>query len=198
MTGLCRMFSLSHWLRFCRLPSGETCSERLRIVGLRRSIQLWLVQRLLRVNASVPWPVHWTSHISFADRIMRVDPTTYPGLSPSVHIQAMNGVRIGRNLRLGPGAKVISANHNLTDYLQHVDADPIIIGDNVWIGANACILPGVRLGNHVVVAAGAVVTKSFDEDDILIAGVPARKLRDLPPYEGAGRIPAELSSLDGT
>jgi len=110
----------------------------------------------------------------------------------------MNGVRIGRNLRLGPGAKVISANHNLTDYLQHVDADPIIIGDNVWIGANACILPGVRLGNHVVVAAGAVVTKSFDEDDILIAGVPARKLRDLPPYEGAGRIPAELSSLDGT
>ena len=85
---------------------------------------------------------------------------------------------------MGPGVKLISANHDLNDYDRHIECQPIIIGDNCWLGANAIILPGVKLGNHVVIAAGAVVAKSFEQHDILLAGVPARIVKNLTPYKG--------------
>jgi acetyltransferase-like isoleucine patch superfamily enzyme len=53
----------------------------------------------------------------------------------------------------------------------------IVIGDDVWIGANAVIMDGVRAGSHSVVAAGAVVTKNVPEFH-LVAGVPAKALYD--------------------
>ena len=52
------------------------------------------------------------------------------------------------------------------------------IGDDVWLGGNVTILPGVSIGNNVIVAAGAVVTKDIP-DNTLVAGVPAKKIRDL-------------------
>ncbi|WP_368253629.1 DapH/DapD/GlmU-related protein, partial [Clostridium paraputrificum] len=55
---------------------------------------------------------------------------------------------------------------------------PITIGDNCWIGGSATIVPGVTLGNNVVVAAGAVVTKSFG-DNVVIGGNPAKIIKEL-------------------
>lgn len=55
---------------------------------------------------------------------------------------------------------------------------------NCWIGSGAIILAEVNLGNHVVVAAGSVVTKSFEEDNILIAGTPAKIIKRLDEYKG--------------
>lgn len=52
------------------------------------------------------------------------------------------------------------------------------IGEKVWIGGNVTILPGVTIGNNVVVAAGAVVTKDVP-DNTLVGGVPARKIKDI-------------------
>ena len=60
---------------------------------------------------------------------------------------------------------------------------PVTIGRNVWIANGARIMPGVTIGDHSVVAAGAVVTKSFP-DRCLIAGVPARKIRDVFASDG--------------
>ena len=80
--------------------------------------------------------------------------------------------------------KLISANHDPNDYGQHAIARPIIIGDFCWLGANSVLLPGVQLGNHVVIAAGAVVTKTFDEHNIVLAGVPAKIVKKLPEYVG--------------
>jgi len=100
---------------------------------------------------------------------------------PGQYIQAINGIVLGKNVRIGPGVKIISANHDMDDYDRHVPAAPIVIGDNCWMGANVVILPGVRLDQHVVVAAGAVVTSDFPRD-CLIAGVPARVVRRLAPY----------------
>ena len=57
-------------------------------------------------------------------------------------------------------------------------AQPVRIGNDVWIGGNVTILPGVTIGNNVVVAAGAVVTKDIP-DNTLVGGVPAKKIRDL-------------------
>ena len=59
------------------------------------------------------------------------------------------------------------------------------LGEHTWLGADSVVLPGVRLGNHVYVAAGSVVDRSFDENDVLLAGVPARVVKKLPPYRGA-------------
>lgn len=57
-------------------------------------------------------------------------------------------------------------------------ANPITIGNNVWIGAAATILPGVTIGNDAVVAAGAVVSRSVAANT-LVAGVPAKFLKRL-------------------
>lgn len=157
--------------------------RRIKYIGLTTTIQYFFFQRLLRINSHVPWPVHWSSIVSRPERIVRKYWRPYPGYMPGQYIQAINGIIIGENVRLGPGVKLISANHNLNDFSKHDNADPIIIGDNCWVSANAVILPGVQLGNHVVVAGGAVVTKNFP-DNCLIGGVPAKIIRILDHYEG--------------
>lgn len=55
---------------------------------------------------------------------------------------------------------------------------PIRIGNNVWLGANVTVLPGVTIGDNAVVAAGAVVTKDVPEN-MIVAGVPAKILKSI-------------------
>lgn len=87
-------------------------------------------------------------------------------------------LRFGHDCLVGPRCIFRTANHAFSTTLfpirkqGHVCAD-ILIGDDVWIGAGAIILPGVSIGNGCVIGAGAVVTKSFQAHQI-IAGVPAR------------------------
>ena len=191
---------IKRMLSAVRLPYGDTALDRVGILGLSNCLQLWFFQRVLRVNAHVRWPVHWTSVFSYPERIQRSELLPYFS-SPGLYVQATNGIHVGRNARIGPGAKLISANHCTHDYALHEPAPPIRLGDDVWIGANAVILPGVQLGDHVVVGAGAVVTRSFLQNDILIAGVPARQVRQLPTYAGSHSLlevvqekPRELAS----
>jgi maltose O-acetyltransferase len=82
---------------------------------------------------------------------------------------------------VGPNVDIYTVNHPLTkqgrrDYL--AKASPVTIGNDVWIGGRVVITPGVTLGDNVVVASGAVVTKNFP-DNVLIGGVPAKVLRSL-------------------
>ena len=56
----------------------------------------------------------------------------------------------------------------------------IKIGNNVWIGANSLILGGVNItGSNVVIAAGSIVTKSFSESNVVLAGCPARIIKQI-------------------
>lgn len=90
-------------------------------------------------------------------------------------------VQMGNNVWIGPGTLITSINHplNPAGRRKHLGiAKPIKIGNDVWIGGNATILPGVTIGNNVVVAAGAVVTKDIP-DNSLVGGVPAKKIREL-------------------
>lgn len=141
-------------------------------------------QRIFRINSKVPWPVHWSSIVSNPDRIKRKWNITTPGYMPAQYIQASNGIEIGYNVRMGPGVKLISADHDIYDFDKHPKSEPIVIGNNCWLGANCIVLSGVKLGDHTIVGAGAVVTKSFEEGDCLVAGVPATVVKKIEAYKG--------------
>ena len=90
-------------------------------------------------------------------------------------------VKIGDNTMFGPNVQIYTATHPLEYKARNSGveyAKPIIIGNNVWVGGNATICPGVTIGNNVVIGAGSVVTKSFP-DDVFIAGNPARVIKTI-------------------
>lgn len=99
------------------------------------------------------------------------------GVKPSAFIQDYYHVHLGKNVLLSHGTHIYCRNHNLLDIQQLDDFKDVYIGDDCWIGANAVILPGVKLGRHTVVGAGAVVTKSFPEGGCVLAGVPAKVVK---------------------
>lgn len=82
---------------------------------------------------------------------------------------------------IGPNVDIYTVNHPLDkEGRRHYHtALPVTIGNDVWIGGKATILPGVTIGDNVVVAAGAVVTKDVPANTI-VAGVPARVIKELP------------------
>lgn len=89
-------------------------------------------------------------------------------------------ITIGDNVFLAPGVQLYTATHPL-DAIERRSTEcalPISIGDDVWIGGCAMVLPGVSIGSRVVVAAGSVVTKDL-ENDVVVAGVPARVIKRL-------------------
>ena len=90
-------------------------------------------------------------------------------------------VNIGDYVMIGPNTMITTIGHPLSPKgrRKHLgQAKPINIGNDVWLGGNVVILPGVNIGNNVVVAAGAVVTKDVP-DNCVVAGVPAKKIKDL-------------------
>lgn len=100
-----------------------------------------------------------------------------------LHNTIIGPVTIGNHVNLAQGITVTALNHNFADTTKRIDEQgvttkPVVIGDDVWIGANAVILPGVTIGRHAVVAAGAVVTQDVPENT-LVGGVPAKIIKSL-------------------
>ena len=100
-----------------------------------------------------------------------------------LHNTIIGPVTIGCHVNLAQGITVTALNHNFEDSDKRIDEQgvstaPVIIEDDIWIGANAVILPGVTIGNHSVVAAGAVVTKDIPPHS-LVAGVPAKIIKQI-------------------
>ena len=100
-----------------------------------------------------------------------------------LHNTIIGPVDIGNHVNLAQGITVTALNHNFSDTNKRIDeqgvsTNPVTIEDDVWIGANAVILPGVTIGEHSVVAAGAVVTKDVPPHS-LVAGVPAKVIKKI-------------------
>lgn len=90
-------------------------------------------------------------------------------------------ITIGARCDIGTDVSFVTDSHEIRDHQRRAGANtsqPIFVGDGVWIGARAVILPGVKIGDGAVIAAGAVVTKDCTSDG-LYGGVPARRLRVL-------------------
>lgn len=89
-------------------------------------------------------------------------------------------IKIGNKVSLGPGVAILGANHGIAPGIPHQDqpqkSEPIEIGDDVWIGAGAIVLPGVKIGNGAVIAGGSVVLESIPEN-VIAGGIPAKILK---------------------
>ena len=119
-----------------------------------------------------------------------------------IRLQRWRGVQIGKQVHIGPdciidyaypcfvriedGASLAGGDYVLAHstpmecHAEDVESfvAPTVIGRNVWVGVNVTILPGVRIGEGAIVAAGAVVTKDVP-DHTLVAGVPAKPVKRL-------------------
>lgn len=90
-------------------------------------------------------------------------------------------VTIGSDVLIGPNVQIYTATHPMDAKTRKTwleSAEAISIGNDVWIGGNTVICPGVSIGNGVVIGAGAVVTKSVP-DNVFVGGNPARIIKEI-------------------
>ena len=140
---------------------------------------------VVREGARIEAIRHYGEH-SFNPRITIGDRTF---AEYRLHIACANRVEIGSDVLFAGDVFISDLQHGFGGPGRHPLNEPISvksvrIGNGCWIGERACIMPGVELGDGCVVGANAVVTKSFPAYSI-VAGVPARKLRDVEPATNA-------------
>ncbi len=87
---------------------------------------------------------------------------------------------MGEDCLTGPGVKIIASKYDVQgrDTIRSYPADErdVIIGNDVWLGANVVVLPGVKIGDGAIVGAGSVVTKDVESYAVMV-GVPAKKIK---------------------
>lgn len=121
-------------------------------------------------NLKVEPDVHLSPYIMIGDNVF---------IDEDVKIR--RNTFIGNDVLIASGVQIITVNHifsdiNLPIYVQGETISKIVIGDDVWIGSNAILLPGITIGSHSIVAAGAVVTKNVP-DWCVVGGNPARIIK---------------------
>jgi maltose O-acetyltransferase len=97
-----------------------------------------------------------------------------------VHMWGGGGITIGNDVMIASHAVITSLTHDTRAavYRESLIRKPVVIEDNVWIGAGAVILPGVSIGSGSVVGAGSVVTRDVPAGTVVV-GVPARAIRSV-------------------
>lgn len=150
------------------------------LVGYRWAFRTIWQRSILRLAPPLPFPAVLTCHVSDGNNIS-FDPDDLNNFQTGgTYFQNFNApIEIGKGSYIAPNVGIITANHDPENLDKHLPAQPVKIGNKCWVGMNSVILPGVTLGNNTIVGAGSVVTKSFPEGNCVIAGNPARKLRDI-------------------
>lgn len=117
-----------------------------------------------------PFTTDCGKNLKFGERVF---------INSGCRFQDQGGITIGDDVLIGHNVVLASLNHDLDPELRATTIPGrIVIGDRVWVGANATVLAGVTIGDGAIVAAGAVVTRDV-EPRTVVGGVPARKIRDL-------------------
>jgi acetyltransferase-like isoleucine patch superfamily enzyme len=132
--------------------------------GYRKNYQViyeyFFMQKIIGFNRRIPWPVHRTSTIiggQFITKGICCD----PGDNPGIFINASGGLTLGNNVNIGPNTVIVTSNHDKYDHRKVTDIKGIVIGNNVWIGANCTIVAGVTIGDEVTIGAGCVISQNI-------------------------------------
>lgn len=149
-------------------------------IGWHWILKYWFAQKVLRYNAEVKFPVPVTVKYGNPNNII-FNPDDMASLqSPGCYFQALNAkIVIGKGTKIAPNCGIITTNHDFDDLDKSSEGKEIIIGEKCWLGMGVIILPGVVLGEHTIVGAGSIVTKSFENGNCIIAGNPAKLIRNL-------------------
>jgi acetyltransferase-like isoleucine patch superfamily enzyme len=153
---------------------------KLEYIPISLIFKCFIVQKIIGINRSVPWPVHWTSQVKAWKNIEIGD--ELPGIAMGNYIDGRNGIIIKENVWIGPKVSMISQNHDNHNYTGYLNDQPIKIARDSLLATGCIILPGVELGPHTIVAAGAVVTKSFPDGNQIVGGNPALVIKKLNNY----------------
>jgi acetyltransferase-like isoleucine patch superfamily enzyme len=118
---------------------------------------------------------------------MRIEFGENVSIHPMCYLEGEGGLTIGSDVSIAHGVTIMTTEHEYgVTGMKMRDAPvkhaPVAIGDDVWIGAGVKILAGVTIGNHVVVGAGAVVTRDIPSNSLAV-GIPARVIRNLEDQE---------------
>lgn len=105
----------------------------------------------------------------------------YSHLGENVRINGRGGVSLGDNVLMGPDIIIYSGTHNFSSVAMPIQKQgmryaPVVIGNDVWLGARVVILPGVTIGDGCIIGANAVVTKDLPPFSIAV-GIPARVIK---------------------
>lgn len=130
---------------------------------------------ILRIGRPYPWPTAATCTISDPSNLIFHPDDLNNFQSPGTYFQNFSAtISIGRGTYIAPNVGIITANHQIDQLDSHDPGNPVFIGEGCWIGMNSIILPGVKLGPRTTVGAGSVVTRSFEDGNVVLVGAPAR------------------------
>jgi maltose O-acetyltransferase len=104
-------------------------------------------------------------------------------LNRDCFIDASSDVHVGVRVSIASHVRLVTSTHEVGELGRRAGRTttaPVIIGDGTWIGTGAIVLPGVTIGEGCIIGAGTVVTGDCEPDGMYV-GVPARRVRDLPP-----------------
>ena len=155
----------------CILPASDavlfgSAARRIRFLGAR------LRMKSHGKNLNIEKGAYYTQNCTLGDHS-----------ALGVHAYIGGTVVIGNDVMMGPECRIYTVNHradrlDIPMRLQGAtEEQPVIIGNDVWIGTRVTILPGVKIGDHSIIAAGAVVTGDVPPYAI-VGGVPAKVIRD--------------------
>ena len=142
-----------------------------------------IFQKLFLIDSDCPYPKNYTSRVLCGNNL-EIENNSLPVLNSLVvsggcYIHASCGIKIGEGTIWSFNVSMVSLDHDLSDYNKPTTKGPIVIGRNCWIGAGAVILSGVILGDRTIVGANSVVNKSFLQGNVIIAGSPAKVIKEL-------------------
>ena len=145
---------------------------------------IWVVRtaplKLIGYNLKSPWPVDHSCEVTNYNNIIFDVDDMHIFHRRGTYFQCTNAkIIIGKGTQIAYGVGLITENHDLCDITKHQPGKDICIGKSCWIGMNAVLLPGIILGDHTVVGAGSVVTKSFPDGYVVVAGNPAKVIKTL-------------------
>ena len=116
------------------------------------------------------------------------------GMNSLVDTLVPDFVEIGENFVSAPGSIILAHDASTIRHCDKIRIEMTIIKDNVFLGANAVILPGVTIGKNSIVGAGAIVTKDVP-DGVIVAGNPARVISTVDDYINKCKIKGNLYSV---